>query len=225
MDWKEFQLDKEWDASNIPSLYRVDYARCGISNGVNEIFVAIDQSSKLDVGSIIRCENKVNVWYVDGCWWHQRAKMIALPALRICQNISDAVPCFFGKRKPPCLWLAYSNEASIHKETRFLVLVLCLCRLVLLNSRVCRPGSIDLFIIFIRIRVATCWDKRLDRSSLWSYGQYRGRSGLETMDAGRWVTPTTRERSLLEWRLKSSASHPIHRRHNRQVYAQQGLPL
>jgi hypothetical protein len=55
MDWKEFQLDKELDhASNIPSLYRVDYARCGISNGSNEIFVAIDQSSKLDDdGSII----------------------------------------------------------------------------------------------------------------------------------------------------------------------------
>jgi hypothetical protein len=63
MDWKEFQLDKELDhASNIPSLYRVDYARCGISNGSNETFVAVmDQSSKLDDGSIIRCENKANV--------------------------------------------------------------------------------------------------------------------------------------------------------------------
>jgi len=28
MDWKEFQLDKELDASNIPWLYSVDYARC-----------------------------------------------------------------------------------------------------------------------------------------------------------------------------------------------------
>jgi hypothetical protein len=151
--------------------------------------------------------------------------MIALLALRICQTLVTQFLAFSVKENLRVSDLLILTKQAFIKRLDFLVLVLCLCRLVLLNSRVCRPGSIDLFIIFIRIRVATCWDKRLDGSSLWSYGQCRGRSGLETMDAGRWVTPKTRERSLLEWRLKSSASHPIHRRHNRQVYAQQGLPL
>jgi hypothetical protein len=83
--------------------------------------------------------------------------MIALLALRICQNMSDAVPCCFSVKGSLRVsdWLILAKQAFI-KRLDFLVLVLCLCRLVLLNSRVCRPGSIDLFIICIRIRVAMC---------------------------------------------------------------------